>query len=253
MRKLEDTIIALASELPSERIMFVADAMESMPTLRPIALRELFSPNANQNLVRAFVEAVTSGSECSGKAVAQLLRLATGILVKQRLTQETIELIWTGPATTAVPVRHTETALCELIDLAQKELFIVSFVTYKVPRIMDALIRASSRDVVLKFLVEPSKEQGGHVDLDSIANMKSILPHAIFYRWYEATNPKSASIHAKCAVADHSFALITSANLTGMAMDCNMELGVLVKQGLLPKQLFAHLQALVTEGVLIES
>jgi len=40
------------------------------------------------------------------------------------------------------------------------------------------------------------------------------------------------SLHVKCAVADASVALISSANLTDYTMSLNMELGVLVKGGL---------------------
>ena len=41
-------------------------------------------------------------------------------------------------------------------------------------------------------------------------------------------------VHAKVAVADEAFCFISSANLTGHAMEKNMEAGVLIKGGATP-------------------
>jgi len=59
----------------------------------------------------------------------------------------------------------------------------------------------------------------------------------------------SASVHAKCAVADSRLAFITSANLTSAALERNMELGLLLRGGTVPDRLHAHLAALVTTKV----
>ena len=52
-------------------------------------------------------------------------------------------------------------------------------------------------------------------------------------------------VHAKVAVADGNIAFISSANLTGHAMEKNMEAGVLMQGGDLPTQLQDHLDGLV--------
>ncbi len=52
-------------------------------------------------------------------------------------------------------------------------------------------------------------------------------------------------VHAKVVVADDDMCFITSANLTGHAMEQNMEAGVLLTGGQIPKLLYEHLQALV--------
>ena len=41
-------------------------------------------------------------------------------------------------------------------------------------------------------------------------------------------------MHAKAAIADKRAALATSANLTGHALDLNMELGLIVRGGPVP-------------------
>ena len=52
-------------------------------------------------------------------------------------------------------------------------------------------------------------------------------------------------------VADHLAAFVTSANLTGAALDDNMELGLLVRGGPTPRKLALHFQSLVEQGVLL--
>lgn len=56
-------------------------------------------------------------------------------------------------------------------------------------------------------------------------------------------------MHAKCVVADEKFAFISSANLTGAAMERNMELGVLAKGGKLPVQLSQHINELLRRKI----
>ena len=69
-----------------------------------------------------------------------------------------------------------------------------------------------------------------------------------FYEWDRTSTDLSAtaSVHAKCAVADGNIAFVTSANLSEAAMERNMELGVLLRGGQVPGLLDRHLAALVT-------
>lgn len=57
-------------------------------------------------------------------------------------------------------------------------------------------------------------------------------------------------VHAKVAVADGKAAFLTSANLTGHALEKNMEAGVVISGGNLPSGLRAHLHALVETQVI---
>lgn len=75
------------------------------------------------------------------------------------------------------------------------------------------------------------------------------------YEWPLDERPRDAnghhgSLHVKCAVADESAALISSANLTEFALNLNMEMGVLVRGGELPRQVASHLTELIDAGVL---
>jgi hypothetical protein len=61
----------------------------------------------------------------------------------------------------------------------------------------------------------------------------------------DTTTPPKALARALTDVADGDVCFITSANLTGHAMEQNMEAGVLLTGGQIPKLLLEHLQALV--------
>ena len=84
-----------------------------------------------------------------------------------------VELVWTGPATGMVPIRHTAQVLTGVIDEARDRLFLVSFVAYHVGSVIDALHRAVERGVGVRVLLEQSKEHGGSVTVDSVAMLRA--------------------------------------------------------------------------------
>src|SRR5262249_37704373 len=96
-----------------------------------------------------------------------------------------------------------------------------------------------------------SELHGGGVSIDGIAKMKAVLPTAATMTWHrKGPGFDGGKVHAKVAVADEKVCFVTSANLTGHAMEKNMELGVLVRGGALPRDLHRHLDALVTTHVI---
>ena len=58
-------------------------------------------------------------------------------------------------------------------------------------------------------------------------------------------------MHVKAAVADDHTALVGSANLTGQALNENMELGLLVEGGEIPRRLDAHFRSLIASEILV--
>lgn len=194
-------------------------------------------------LERALQVAPTSASELA-------CRLRTGAAVAELAGKlGSTELVWTGPSSGLIPVRHTEQVLTGLIDGAKSRLFLVSFVAYNVKSVIDALVRAAARGVQINVLLERSQTEGGNVTTDSLGLIRAKIPGATFFEWDQAVGGSQfagASVHAKCAVADGREAFVTSANLTGAAMEKNMEAGVMIGGGPLPAQLENHLLALVT-------
>lgn len=254
MDDLLAVIAELGLELHPDRISTVASKIEILGSVEQFALiRSSFGPNADKKLIGRLDLAWRNSREASPRDVASALRGASAAAALKE-NRGAVELVWTGPSTGQVPVRHTEQVLCEVIEAAKRRLFLVSFVAYEVDSIIQALRGAIGRKVQIDVLLESSSKHGGKVDHDSIEAMKRVLPAIDLYVW--TSDKKSlpgqfpGSVHAKCAVADGELAFITSANLTSAAMERNMELGVLVKGGELPFELHRHLDALISTKVI---
>ena len=252
MNELYDITAELGLELHPDRIAAIASKIEILGSVEQFALiKSCFGPNTDKELVGRLDRAWKNAKDTSPRDVASALRGASATAsLKNR---GAVSLVWTGPSTGQVPVRHTEQVLCEVIDSAKRRLFLVSFVAYEIYSIVKALRCAIGRQVQINVLLESSSEHGGKVSHDSVSAMRKTLPSVNIYVWSlgkktEATQLFGA-VHAKCAVADGQIAFITSANLTAAAMERNMELGVLVKGGYLPFELHRHLEALISTKV----
>lgn len=252
MADLWDVIAELGLELHPDRIEAVARKIASLTSAGDFArVRPSFGPGADAATVNRLEKAWQQDKATDPAKLASALRGASkaGALAGLR---GAMELVWTGPSTGLVPVRHTEEVLCEVIDCSRHRLFLVSFVAYDVERITKALNNAAARGVQIDVLLESSSAHGGKVSTDSVKAMRKAVPTANLYAWSgQSGKPSGASVHAKCAVADDTIAFITSANLTSAAMEKNMELGVLVRGGMLPDSLDRHLDALVTTGTVL--
>jgi len=91
---------------------------------------------------------------------------------------------------------------------------------------------SSARGVSISMLLESSQDHGGSISFDVIGKMRTLVPSAKLYAWRERSAPfADGRVHAKVAVADDDVCFITSANLTGHAMEQNMEAGVLLSGG----------------------
>lgn len=110
---------------------------------------------------------------------------------------------------------------------------------------------AGARGVSVSMLLESSRDRGGNVSFDVIGKMRAQVPCAKLFAWREREAQfADGRVHAKVAVADGRVRFITSANLTGHAMERNMEAGVLVRGGDLPADLHRHLDALIAARVI---
>lgn len=61
----------------------------------------------------------------------------------------------------------------------------------------------------------------------------------------------TAFMHAKTAIADEHTALVGSANLTGFAIAANIELGLLITGGPVPRRLARHFRSLMASAFLV--
>lgn len=250
MDELLDAIAAVACLVPPEKLQAIAnrirqtDASKASSVLSGVA----GTPTAS-GLVAKLIDAWRA-SAVSAEVMASML-LASGYVLTKGANQQSTELVWTGPTTPFVSTRRTEQALLQVINAAEKSLFITSFVAYDVSTIVKALNAACDRGVVISMLLELSQNNGGSIAFDAIGKMRALVPAAKLFAWREKTDPFfHGCVHAKVAVADGRMCFITSANLTGHAMEKNMEAGVLISGDSLPGQLHWHLEALAMTGVI---
>lgn len=250
MQALLDAVVELVALVSPAKVRTVASALRGLASLdaAPNANTLVDTPAARAVVGRILAElrqVQASGDEVAG----MLLGAAEARLRVER--ELSVELVWTGPTTRFVPMRRTEQVLLDLIASATKDFFLVSFVAYDVASVVTALNDAASRGVRLRILLEASTSHGGTLNYDPAATLRSRVPSAQLFTWREKLEPfVDGKVHAKVAVVDGARAFITSANLTGHALEKNMEAGVLVNGGSLPRTLSDHLEALIAINVL---
>lgn len=250
MERLLEAVTAMVSLVSPEKVRALAGAIRKIEDTRANGtLTDVVGTAAAKIVVERLVDAWRATSVGSGELASMLL--AASHAFENVSKHQATELVWTGPTTPFVSARRTEQALLQVIRAAKHTLFITSFVAYDVSTIVQALNDASTRGVNISMLLESSQEHGGSISFDVIGKMRTLIPTAKLYAWRERTGAfADGRVHAKVAVADGDACFITSANLTGHAMEQNMEAGVLLTGGQIPKLLCDHLQALVDTKVI---
>ena len=178
------------------------------------------------------------------------------LALASKRSRQTIELVWTGPATPVVPVRRTEQVLFDLIQGAQQRLTFMSFGIFQVPRLVEALEQALIRGVAVRIVLGDRESQSDWAIEQQRQQLGSIISGQASLCWWPHDRRLRDStgcaglMHAKAAVADSRTAFLTSANLTEAALERNMELGVLIRSGNVPSSIERLVDALLDSGEL---
>jgi len=182
-----------------------------------------------------------------GSAIASALEGAAAAIALVE-SRQAIEIAWTGPSPHRTALRRTEQVIRQVVDIARSHIWLVSFVVYDPYGIASALSAAIARGVTVSALLESPRSRGGTLDKDPAAILSAAVPGIHFYEWPSCVD--RGSVHAKCVIADDSMAFVTSANLTGAAMERNMELGMLIRGGTQPAEMSGHLRSLIEAGLI---
>jgi phosphatidylserine/phosphatidylglycerophosphate/cardiolipin synthase-like enzyme len=246
MERLLEAVTAVVCLISPEKVRALAGRIRKINGGKANAsLSDVVGTATAKTVVDRLVEAWGATSIGSGELASMLLAASNASENVSR--HQSTELVWTGPTTPFVSARRTEQALLQVIDAAKQTLFVTSFVAYDVSAIVKALNDASTRGVSISMLLESSQDHGGSISFDVIGKMRALVPSAKLYAWRERAAPfADGRVHAKVAVADGDVCFITSANLTGHAMEQNMEAGLLISGGHIPQTLEEHLRALVS-------
>lgn len=250
MQAMLNAVLDLAALLSPSRIEALADrARGLMPADQDKSVYQLVTTPAARAALDHLL-ATWKQTAISGDMLAGLL-VGAAYARQQAQRESNVQLVWTGPTTPFVATRRTEQVLLDLINHAHSDLFLVSFVTYDVASVVDALNAAAARGIEICILLETSAGHGGSLSIDPVATMRNCVSLAALYVWTDRPAPfTEGRVHAKVAVADGITAFLTSANLTGHALEKNMEAGVVISGGRIPTDLRAHLHALIETKVI---
>jgi len=256
-RIIVEAATALASSLPTSTVETVAAAILTNGTSSlkaEIARRVAHHHHRNQAL--SFVDCWRKeAADLDANVVAVALQTAALSEQKHRDSQS-VELVWTGPEAGDVPFRRTEQAILQVLDSAKTRITLVSFAVYRIPNIANSLVKAARRGVKLTVIVETPDKLGGENEYSTLRALGSEVEScSTVYYWPKENRKLSETnkpgiLHVKCAVADGEWLFLSSANLTQQAFTINMELGMLVRGGTMPKKVEQQFERLIQSGQL---
>ncbi|MGI8493393.1 MAG: DISARM system phospholipase D-like protein DrmC [Acidimicrobiales bacterium] len=238
----EDVATQIASAMPRHDIARLATATGEGPQ----AVSSLRS-SAGSPAIRSACDQITRLLESHpGDFVAGCLAGAAAAVEKARHAQQ-IDVVWTGPSSGIDTARLTAGVVAELIGEAQRRILLVSYATFPDRRVLGALAAAVARGVDITVVYERGADNSAYrSDVEAFAGLgvRRVV-------WPADQRPPGAALHPKLIVVDDQTALVGSANLTGRALDINIECGVLIRGGPQPKAITEHIFSLIHTGALL--
>jgi len=169
-----------------------------------------------------------------------------------------IELVWTGPETSASYSRDTSVVVRELFESAQRNVLVSTFVVRQGKTVFAPL--AARMEAVPELRVRVFLHVGrewrdsrheSEILREFAASFRDNWPGKRFPEVYYdphalvADGHDRATWHAKCVLVDDEVAFVTSANFTEWAQHRNVEAGVLIREPHFAAQLKAQFEGLV--------
>lgn len=249
----------LVSSFPSSSIESLAEAIGSTP--EPLLSSEISRRIAhfeNRDRALAFIGSWKKHAPGVSAKTASVAILAAALTEKHHRDYQSVELVWTGPEVDGEPFRRTEQAILQLLDAAKERITLVSFAVYSIPNVAKSLVKAAARGVRLTVILETPDKLKGQNDYSTLRALgQEVAACSTLYYWPKENRPlsetnKPGSLHIKCAVADGQWMFLSSANLTQQAFTINMELGILVRGGSMPRSVEEQFELLIKTGQLQE-
>jgi len=247
----------LAADLPLSTLKILARHVGESADLKAAKARvvELPQPHHRQRASEFIDLCILAVPQASTQSVSLSL-LTAGIAEKAHREEQNVELVWTGPDVGAVPFRRTEQAILEVLDSAKQRITLVSYAVYSIPNVCQALVRAARRGVRINVIVETPNKIAGQNEYSTLQALgPEVAACSTVYYWpqenRQSYGEKYGILHVKCAVADGRWLFLSSANLTQYAFTINMEMGVLVTGGILPRQVEENFDRLIQSSTLL--
>lgn len=231
-------------------------------SLRDGRLTQPYTSSAVQSA--GFLEASTwlaGMSDAPPKPLARMLeRLARERRQDDDRYASVAQLVWSGATADDQPSRDTSVVLDDLFGRAEHHVLVSTFVIHNGREIFESLAArmrqrpglkvelyvnllpgetGSERDAVRRFL-----------DVFARDHWPNDVPQPEIY--YDPDNLRTGkervTLHAKCVVVDHRWALVTSANFTEAAQERNIEAGVLLDHAGIAEALAGRFRGLREAG-----
>lgn len=236
------TVAALAGTLPAADLRTLAAALLSGES----ALAGLRARSGSDAIRAACVR--LSGLLARGVDAGTVAGALVGAAAAAAATraETVIDVVWTGPTSEVTTSRLTSEVVAELIGSARREVLLIGFATHDEPHVAAALRDAANRGVDITLLLERADDnptyRGPSMPFAGIALTR--------LAWRRELRPIGAALHAKVLAIDKAAALVGSANITGRALETNLECGILIKGGRQPAAIFDHVESLRIHGIL---
>lgn len=241
-----------AAMLPLGQVSLLAHRAATHAT--PVTARSIGDQPPTVNFRNAAHTVVTAWQTTTdppdGQVVAGMLLAAAAATASAR-AEERVELVWTGPDSKSIRGRATSDVIVQVIDQASESLVLCTFASRRVDRIRTALQAAAERHVSITLILE--NENSNNAYKQAPRDPFEGIPAEVLEWPADQREPAggwSPALHAKFALADDTTLFITSANLTGFALDRNIEAGLLLEGGPIPGQFRNHLRDLAYGGIL---
>ena len=157
---------------------------------------------------------------------------------------ENTQLVMTSPLVDGESSATLSTML-SMIQEAKSSIMIVGYVVFNgIEPIFNALSKAADNGVTVDFLFDKALK---HKKLINSMWKSKRKPNIYSYK----PKQKRSSLHAKVVIIDDSQLLVTSANMTGNAIETNIEMGIIHK-GKIVKDAKTLFQSLIYEGFMVK-
>lgn len=171
-----------------------------------------------------------------------------------------IDVVWTGPEGSGGTARDTWVVLAQLLADARKSVLIAGY-SFDHGNELFRTLHRNMRDHGVTcdmFINVPRPEAGETSEAQLRKSVREFVsknwdfgaPHPTLYydpRTIEAGSV--ASLHAKCVVVDDEVTLVGSANFTDRGQTRNIEMGVLIRDSSLAREVAGQWRGLVSGGV----
>ena len=244
MRTLAEAVRHVATELGDAHISALAEAYRTMPVCTPdgLALARSVLPAVHYAEVERLQRAWALDPQVPGPAIA--LALESARLTVLGTDAPRVEVVVTGPDSPAVPIRLTSEVVVSLIASSTSRITIVSYSVAQIPAVLDALADATSRGVKVNLIFESATH------FSEAAGMHFYGAHPIYHWPLDRRPAPHALLHAKAIIVDSQDILVTSANLSNLAYQASLELGLLCRGGGVADRVQRHFDALISGGQL---